>query len=479
MKQLMRNVRLVLTFLLVLAIVFGAGLFYQMHQSQTVLLAVAGENKESLRQQYAQAGTIYSQEGVKLAYSDADAENRYYVEDPNIQMAVSHYVGDYTHHMSNTVETLYQNELLGKNRGMIEQLILDVSGKGLEGDNVHLTIDAALSGYARQLLGDYRGSVVLMNYETGDVLGMASTPATYMENIINYENLPDSSLFNRSLNGAYEPGSTWKIMTAAAWINSNAYDPELVIESDGSPLVPNGASDHESKNMYGNYDLNRAFTRSSNVFFGQLSVLMGQKDFNNYLNNSGLSSIKSINRLSVSPAVMDSSAAANDQGLLSWFGTGQPVGELKLNFSPLELASIGSAVANGGKLLQPNMIKCIENPIGQKKEAANTKVNSQLFSPEVANNLKSLMINAIQSEETIQYAAGIPGFTVGGKSGTVQRQGADGGSTNSLWIGFVDNADYPYAVAAVVEGSNDTNATAIYIGNSLLAQAINLRNAGH
>ena len=89
------------------------------------------------------------------------------------------------------------------------------------------------------------------------------------------------------------------------------------------------------------------------------------------------------------------------------------------------------------------------------------------------------MINAIQSEETIQYAAGIPGFTVGGKSGTVQRQGADGGSTNSLWIGFVDNADYPYAVAAVVEGSNDTNATAIYIGNSLLAQAINLRNAGH
>ena len=470
MKQLGRNIKIAILFLTFVTVLVIVGLFYQMHRAQTSLLAVAGENRASLSKIYSQAGEIYSSDGVILA--GAEKEQRVYAKDLNVQLSVSQVVGDYTHHMSNTIETRYQNELLGKNRNVFEQLILDLSGNGLKGDDVHLTVNANLSSFVYQLLAPYKAAAVVMNYQTGEILSSVSTPATYMENIINYTDIPETALFNRALNGKYVPGSTWKIMNAAAWLNFADYNPELVIESDGSALRANGASDIAYKNMSGLYDLNRAFTTSSNVFFGELAVAMGENYFSDFIRKSGLGKLQNLDKLYVSQAVIDGSKASQDPALLSWFGTGQAVGDLEITMSPLELALITSAVANGGDLLKPHIVQYVENPLRQKKNIAKKTVSQKMFNIGTASSLKELMINAVNSEESIQTTVNVPGFTVGGKSGTVQKETAENRiMQNALWTGFVDSEDVPLALAIVIEDAEYTDATAVKIGSQILAYA--------
>ncbi len=473
MKKLNRNIQILISFLLIISAVLAFGLYYQMVQSQTTFLAVAGENKASLAKLYSQAGTIYSRDDVALATSETG--QREYVEDLNLQKSISHLVGDYTHHMANTIETQYQNDLLGRNRNVLDQLFLDISANGLVGDDVHLTIHSELNKYAYELMSNYNAAAVVLDYTTGEILAISSTPAASMEDVINYDNLPDTSLFNRALNGAYIPGSTWKIMTAAAWVNSNNYNPNLVINSDGTALRPNGANDIPAKGMNGDYDLNRAFTTSSNVFFGELAVLIGQSNLQSYIESTGLGTLNELNRLAVTRSKVDSSAAANDDALLSWFGIGQPAGDLILTISPLEMASLTGAIANGGRQMEPFVVNNLTNPLGQDRQVVNPSVRDQAFDVGTANRLKALMIEAIESPESIQYTVGIDGFTVGGKTGTGETEGQ--GDT-AVWTGFIDDPAYPYAVAVVVESSPSTNETAARIGNSLLSRAIGLKYRG-
>lgn len=466
MKQLIRNLKIAFAVLMVLSIALGAGLVYQQKQSQTTLLAVAGENKAGLRQRYSKGGKILSADGIPLAYSEDD--QRYYAEDPTLQMSVSQLVGDYTHHMSNTIETIYQDEILGNQRNILEQLLMDFSGRGMQGSNIELTINANLNSYAYELMENYRGTAVLLNYKTGDIAAMVSSPAAPMENIINYEDLPDSSLFNRALMGEYAPASTFKIFTAAAWLSSDQMDPSFTLNDDGEPLRPNGARDIG----HGEVDLNRAFTRSCNVYFGELAVKIGADNFTKFLDQTNLKKIDHVDRLDKVTASWDNSAARHDDALLSWFGAGQPVGELKLHFTPVDLALTAGAVANGGDLKVPHVVSKITNPLNQVKEEAKVESAGRMFSPQVASRLQQLMLEAVSSDESIQWEARIDGYEVGGKSGTLEVETAEGMTENALWTGFVNDSNYPYAVAVIVEDASDSGASATAIGGELLAAAI-------
>lgn len=467
MKQLIRNLKIAFAVLLVLSIALGVGLVYQQRQSQTALVAVAGENADSLRQRYAQAGKILSSDGAALAWS-ADGQ-RLYAEDEDLQRSVSQFVGDYTHHMTNTIETLYQEELLGSRRDVLEQLLLDFSGRGMQGSNITLTIDSNLNRLAYQLMSSYSGAAVLLNYHTGEILAMVSTPAASMRNIIDYEDLPETSLFNKALMGRYAPGSTFKIFTTAAFLSTPGTDPLFKLDdTTGEPLRPNGARD----SGHGVVDLNLAFIRSCNVYFGECAVQVGADNMIATLNKTGLQHITSVDRLWAEAPVWNDKAARHDDALLSWFGTGQPVGQLILTFNPLDLALTSAAVVNGGELLQPHLVKYITNPLNRIKEEAKPKVLQRMFPPEIAARIEQLMLNAISSEDSIQTHARIPGYEVGGKSGTVEVQNAGGRTENALWTGFVKDPRNPYAVAVVVENADGTNSTAVAIGGKLLDAAI-------
>ncbi len=469
MKQLIRNIKIALVVLLVLTIGLGTGLVYQQYQSQTELLAVAGENKASLRTRYAQAGSIVAKDGVILAQSE-DGQ-RQYAEDIYVQLGTSQLVGDYTHHMSNTIETQYQGEILGNKRGITEQLLLDLAGRGLQGDDVHLTVQGDLSSLAYQELEPYdAGALVLMNYKTGEILASVSTPATEMSNIIRYEDIPDTALFNRALNSAYQPASTFKVFTSAAWLTSPNFQPDFTLECSGEPLYPGGARDKG----HGLMDLNEAFAASCNVYFGELANKMGEEYFSKFLNNLGLDKIDSLDRLDVRPARYDISAGKNDAGLLSWAGAGQPVGNLIAEETPLHLALVASAVAGHGDYPEPYVVEKIVNPLQRETRVhkADKASMKRMFAPELAIRLEQLMIHGVESSESVQYNAAIPGVKVAGKSGTLERESVEGYQKTGLWMGFLAEPNYPFAVAVVIENVETSNETAVVAGRNMLQYAM-------
>jgi cell division protein FtsI/penicillin-binding protein 2 len=98
-------------------------------------------------------------------------------------------------------------ELLGTSRPFFTQLLLDIKRQGFTGNDLILTVDSKLMLKADRLLSDYHGSIVMLNYRTGDILALVSSPRLYPQDIIDWTNIVEGSLFNRALFGRYLPGS--------------------------------------------------------------------------------------------------------------------------------------------------------------------------------------------------------------------------------------------------------------------------------
>ena len=275
MKIFIRNLKGLLILFIVISVALLTGLFIQQGRSKNELSVAAGENKESLKTRYAKAGSILDRNMILLA-GNKDG-SRIYCEDPAIAASMLQLVGDYTHNMENTIEARYQNILLGTDRDLFSQLLLDVQGKGLSGDDIILTTDANLSKKATALLGERKGAIVILNYKTGEILTAVSTPTTNPESVVNYENIPDSALFNRAFSGKYAPGSTFKLITTIAYLTAPDFNPDFNVDCQPHSAVYNEFGASESGSSHGYLTLDSAFAHSCNIFFGQAGVNAGSK----------------------------------------------------------------------------------------------------------------------------------------------------------------------------------------------------------
>lgn len=463
MRSLIKNLRVVLILLVILAVALIAGLMFQQERSQQ-RIAAAGENRVSLAQRYQTAGQIVSSDGSILATSESGV--RTYAEDPDLQKAVMPLVGDYTHIMTNTVEARYQDILLGSDRGFGRQFFLDVVGKGLGGDDIHLTLDGELTKQAYSLLGERRGAVAMLNYETGQIVALASTPSASAEDIIRFDGLEDGALFNRALLGAYAPGSTFKALTALAWIDSPMYDPALTVDCTGESTVgPTGARDHSA---HGTVDLNRAMRLSCNVFFGEISQRVGGDHLLSYYEQMGLTGSKQLGRIDVLDTLFQTPTQEPEQ--VSWFAIGQPSGDNRIRISPLELASAMGTFANGGRRAVPYLIDHFEDPLGRSYLEARGETR-QVISERTADIMEKLLIDAVSGEGAGGVAAQVSGLTIGGKTGTPEVEGQE--NFNAFFAGFIQNEAFPYAIAVVVENVGYGATHAAPIAHELFATVLN------
>lgn len=446
MKTLLRNVRIILAFFLILSIATLIGLVIQQRRSETHFRAVAGENKQILRERYRQAGQIISADGVILA--DSSSGERKYAADGVVAEALLQIVGDYTHNIVNTVESQLQGPLLGNRDNLIKQLKLDVRGLGFHGDDVLLTVLASLSKRAYQQLGGHKGAVVLLNYETGDIIASVSSPSTSPTNVVKWQNIPDSALFNRALNGRFAPGSTFKVITAAAWMRSPAFDPNLEVHCQGDvPVVPSGAFENHSHANHGTVGLGEAFSQSCNIFFGQVGINTGPDFLEQEANTFGVGRPLGLPYLTATQSRIE--FPRNDRPLLSWAAIGQPAGETVLTMSLLHLAMIAGGVANDGAMMTPHIVAALKDPLDAIYDRRS--VTTQFKLPqEVVRPLDQLMSGVVTNGTGRQAA--VRGHEIGGKTGTVQMTDDAGGETiYSLFIGYDKTPGYPYAIAVVVE----------------------------
>ena len=264
-------------------------------------------------------------------------------------------------------------------------------------------------------------------------------------------------LVNRATQGLYPPGSTFKVVTAAAGLDSGVITPETAIDAPGSLEVEGTPLENDFGEDFFGATLDTALTNSVNTWFGQLGQQLGNDTLFEYMERFGFNATPAIDL--PEDEVEESGVWDLENGEL--LTAGDPVdlarlaiGQERLLATPLQMAQVAAAVANGGELMKPQIWKRVIDPDGRTVETMDPSVYSEPISAETAAELTTAM-EGVVSEGTGTNAA-ISGVLVAGKTGTAETPGnmACGGGVeeNQAWfIGFAPADDPQIAIAASVE----------------------------
>jgi peptidoglycan glycosyltransferase len=262
-------------------------------------------------------------------------------------------------------------------------------------------------------------------------------------------------ILNRATQGLYPPGSTFKVVTAAAGLENGVITPESTIDAPGSIEDEGHILANDFEEDFGPIPLDTALTNSVNTWFAQLGQKIGQKRLFEMMEAFGFNATPPIDL--PDDEVYNSGVYENEHTLKR----NDPVdlgrlaiGQERLLTTPLQMAMVASAVANGGKLMKPQIWNRVIDPDGRQVDKLDPEEYSQPISGKTAEELTTAMEGVI-TEGTGTNAA-IPGITVAGKTGTAETPGnkACGGGENENQAGFIGfaPADNPkIAIAASIE----------------------------
>jgi len=361
------------------------------------------------------------------------------------------------------IERYRNDELSGQGDSELGSLADQLQGKRQQGDTVVTTLDPAAQRIAEQQLaaaGTGAGAVVALDPRTGAVKVMASTPG-YDPNTIGDAgvfralNAPGSGapLLNRATESSYAPGSTFKVVTAAAAIDTGRYAPDSTINGD-SPKTISGVAMHNDLNTsWGDISLTTAMTNSVNTVFGQIGEALGKRTMADYMSRFGFyrrppldypadEMFASGERLNGRLLPVQSSLV--DVGRMA-------IGQDKLAVTPMQMAMVVSAVANGGRLMTPHLTDRVVDPDGRVVKRIAPRVWSTPISPRTAVALNQMMRNVVESGTGT--AVQLPGIQVAGKTGTAEIGATGSNLTQPSFVAFAPADNPRIAIAVTVERS--------------------------
>ncbi|MDX6595214.1 MAG: penicillin-binding protein [Solirubrobacterales bacterium] len=358
-------------------------------------------------------------------------------------------------------EQSHNDELVGE-ESEFSSILDELRGRTQEGNDIVTNLDPQAQ---RAALGDLEelgsfGAVVAIEPSTGAVRVMASNKP-YDPNRVPYElsklnrNTIETPLLNRATQGLYPPGSTFKVVTAAAGLESGTITPETTIEAPGTLEVEGTPLQNDFNQDFGAISLDTALTNSVNTWFGQLGQQVGNDRLFETMEKFGFNSTPPIDL--PEDEVYDS-GVYGENGPLS---AREPVdlarvaiGQERLLATPLQMAMVAAGVANGGSLMKPQIWNRVVDPDGRTVERLEPSEYSQPVSSRTAAELTTAM-EGVVSEGTGTNAA-ISGVAVAGKTGTAETPGNEacggGANENQAWfIGFAPADEPKIAIAASVE----------------------------
>jgi penicillin-binding protein A len=464
--------RLSVVALLLLAALIVATTYWQSWASAS--LAARQDNAiQQVAQFQIKRGLIFASDGHTVLAADKkvkkDGQTFYFRRYPTNGLA-SQVVGYSTQGRSRSgIERQLNGYLTASNANLgtiIDKITAKLRGTTVTGNNLTLTIHANAQKLAESALAGSCGAAVVLNPKTGAVYVMASSPGfdpNKIESSVGYASIlhspsacpgSSSALLNRATQGLYAPGSTFKTVTAAAALDAGIYTPESRFYDPGycteygQKVYNSGNPDQNGPEMYGNVDLLQAYQHSINAVFcnvgqkiGAGRILAKAKDFGFYSTPplelpaderapSGLYNFKK-HSLIESPAGVD-------PGRLAF-------GQERMLVTPLQMALVAAAVANGGKIMTPFLLKNVRSPGGSLITKTKPSVWRKAMKPGTAAALNQMM-QAVVTGGT-GTAAQIPGIKVAGKTGT-----AETGIPHvyTAWFIFFAPADHPQVAGAVV-----------------------------
>ena len=323
------------------------------------------------------------------------------------------------------------------------------------GDDVITTLDARGQRAAMQALGGQDGSVVALNPRNGAVLVMYSNPS-YNDNGSNPCG-PKSgqTCFNRATQASYAPGSTFKIVTATAAMDSGLYTPDSQIDGK-SPITVSGVPlSNDGNQSWGFQSLTTALTYSINTIFAQVAERVGRSRMADYMKRFGFYSRPP---LDYPPSEMRASDVISFKG--NALPPGSPdedigrigIGQGGLSVTPLQMAMVAAAVANGGKLMVPHLTARVLSADGVVVKTIAPSVYSQVMSPATAHNLTEMMKKVV--EEGTGTAVQLTGISVAGKTGTASIGLPGANITEPSFVAFAPADNPTVAIDVTVDRSN-------------------------
>ena len=329
-----------------------------------------------------------------------------------------------------------------------------LSGHKPEGGSITTTINAKAQDAAWDGLRGKKGAVVALDYTTGAVLAMASSPSYDPNELASHhlndttrawKNLvadPSSPLTNRATREIYPPGSTFKLVTAAAALQ-NGYHPNSMVDSPENWILPGTRTPLTNETNCGGsrITLAHALDISCNTAFGKVGVSLGQDKIRDQAERFGFGKVVNSDVSSV--------ASRFPQNLTDAQLAQSSIGQYDVAASPLQMAMVTAGIANDGKLMTPYLTAQVRASNLQVVSEHHPKQMSQPMTKESAEQLKAMMVSVVNNGTGKR--ARINGTTVGGKTGTAQT--VKGKAPYAWFVGWSDN---PHVAVAVFIQSSDT-----------------------
>jgi peptidoglycan glycosyltransferase len=349
---------------------------------------------------------------------------------------------------------------------LVQQSLDELRGEPIVGDSLVTTLDLEAQQLALEELGSRCGAVVALDPRSGKLLVMASSP-TYNPNLVErrFDRIgritadcrPAAPLVNRGSQGLYPPGSTFKVVTASAALDSGKYEPGSTFVDPGYCIVyGKRVNNFDTSRPFGSISLATSLQYSVNSTFCEIGKALGAKRILDQAKAFGFYQ---------RPPLETPEGERRPSGLYRtgelWYpdrnsqvdGGRMAFGQERMLVTPMQMAMVAGGIGNAGIVMRPWVVDRVVSPRGTTVARTERERLSRATTPRTARDVGAMMVRAVESGTGT--AARIPGFTVGGKTGTAETGIA--GSNTTWFIAFAGEPDQRPSVAIAVVLENQTS----------------------
>jgi penicillin-binding protein A len=411
-------------------------------------------------------GLILARDGTVLARSRGDGrgENRTYTRTYPRGGTFAHPLGYSFIENGRRGLELYRNDELTGEEDEFASILSGLESSDREGNDVVTNLDVAGTEAAVAGLAGRKGAVVAIEPQTGKVRVMVSIPEYDPNQIpsafrqINGD--PNQPLLNRTTQELYQPGSTFKVVTATAALDTGKVTPDTVIDGSSPRTISGTPLENSGGQSFGPISFTDALTNSVNTVFAQVGERVGAETLVEYMKRYGFYEDPQLDYpdFQMIPSGIrrngtDYVESGFDVGRVA---IGQGGSEGALDTTPMQMALVASAIANKGRLMKPQLTDRIVRKDGRVKQRIEPDLQAEVMKPETAEQLTAMMSRVV--EEGTGTAAALAGVRVAGKTGTAE-VGANREFTQPWFICFAPVENPRIAIAVTVERTTGQGGT--------------------
>lgn len=472
-----KRLTLLITFFAILFALLIANLTYIQVVRADAIQDMPQNNHTLRKAAHQERGAILTSDNVVLAKSEEQSDGTYKRVYPEGSLAAQA-IGYYSQQYGKTgIESSMNSTLVGdENFETIGDAIRSAAGMPTSGNDVVLTLNSKVQQTAQDVLEGENGACVVLDTKTGAVLAEASSPSYDNNNVSDIlGDSENSSLFNRATNALYAPGSTFKIITLSAALDSGTVKEDTTFDSPSEMDIGNAPVTNYGGESHGTITVEEATAVSSNVVFGQIATKLGADKLVSYAEKFGLGDENLAQDFSVKASLMPDPAEMTEWET-AWAGAGQPVGEHASPAGPqvtvMQMATAMAAISNDGTVMNPYLVEKVLSSSGSTISETSPQILGQAISKETAARVQDVLEGVV--DHGTGTAAQISGARVIGKTGTAET----GKPQDDAWfVATATRGDTSVTIAIVVEQGESGGGVAAPKAKEVLETALDALGA--